>query len=273
MILAGPVLRRIACDSSLCHHLHGDGGEPVGVGRRHRTIPGWLRRSLYARDPGCQFPGCPNRLWTDAHHIIHWADGGRTDLDNLIRLCRGHHRHLHDTGIAISMAITDRTWAFTTTDHTPVTAVTALPQPAKPYQSGSACSPGKATPPDSTPSSTPSSTPPPSTPRPPTTPPTTFPRKRLRFLGQAPAPTVHSTLSPPKDPPLIESEPTVQHARRRPRRSDQPGGVRTGAVVLGIVAYTARRPMDSAMTAPLAAPTAWSPRTAQEVIGGDGLSE
>ena len=47
------------------------------------------------RDGGCRFPGCGQRRWTDAHHIRHWADGGETSLDNLVTLCRYHHRSLH----------------------------------------------------------------------------------------------------------------------------------------------------------------------------------
>ncbi|MFL6141903.1 MAG: HNH endonuclease signature motif containing protein [Labedaea sp.] len=35
--------------------------------------------------------------WTDAHHIHHWIDGGRTDLANMVLLCRRHHRILHGT--------------------------------------------------------------------------------------------------------------------------------------------------------------------------------
>jgi len=31
-----------------------------------------------------------------AHHIIHWAHGGPTDVDNLILLCGFHHRFLHE---------------------------------------------------------------------------------------------------------------------------------------------------------------------------------
>lgn len=44
------------------------------------------RRALRVRDRGCVFPGC-NRPppWTDAHHITHWANGGPTSLDNLVR--------------------------------------------------------------------------------------------------------------------------------------------------------------------------------------------
>ena len=34
----------------------------------------------------------------DAHHVEHWADGGETNLDNLLLLCRFHHRALHEGG-------------------------------------------------------------------------------------------------------------------------------------------------------------------------------
>ena len=46
----------------------------------------------------CAFPGCgrPYR-WCELHHIVHWIDGGPTDLDNLIPLCARHH-HLHHEG-------------------------------------------------------------------------------------------------------------------------------------------------------------------------------
>jgi 5-methylcytosine-specific restriction endonuclease McrA len=31
-----------------------------------------------------------------AHHVIHWAEGGSTALQNLLLLCRRHHRMVHD---------------------------------------------------------------------------------------------------------------------------------------------------------------------------------
>ena len=51
------------------------------------------------RDRYCRFPGC-DRLhpWCDAHHVVHWADGGLTALRNLILLCRRHHRLIHTRG-------------------------------------------------------------------------------------------------------------------------------------------------------------------------------
>jgi HNH endonuclease len=69
---------------------------PVSAGRRSRTIPGALRRALRARDGGCRFPGCTHERFVDAHHIEHWADGGETAVDNLVQLCRRHHRLIHE---------------------------------------------------------------------------------------------------------------------------------------------------------------------------------
>ena len=62
---------------------HGADGEVLDVGRRTRTVPTALRRALLDRDRGqCQFPGCTSRH-CDAHHVVHWADGGETKLANL----------------------------------------------------------------------------------------------------------------------------------------------------------------------------------------------
>lgn len=77
--------RRLACDARLVHvHVDGD-GSPLDIGRATRTVPPSLRTALRVRDGGCGFPGCgaTSAYWTDAHHLVHWADGGPTSLDNL----------------------------------------------------------------------------------------------------------------------------------------------------------------------------------------------
>ena len=72
---------------------------PLSVGRATRTIPAHLRTALNLRDQGCRFPGCDRPpAWTDGHHIIHWPDGGLTELENLVSLCRPHHRAVHEEG-------------------------------------------------------------------------------------------------------------------------------------------------------------------------------
>ncbi len=89
-------LRRWACDAGIVRILLDADSQPLDVGRRTRTIPPALRRALELRDGGCVWAGCDAPAsWCDAHHIIHWADGGTTTLDNLILLCRKHHTAVH----------------------------------------------------------------------------------------------------------------------------------------------------------------------------------
>jgi Domain of unknown function (DUF222)/HNH endonuclease len=92
--------RRLACDSSVVQ-LREQHGQTLSVGRKTRSIPPALRRALRARDRGCRFPGCENHRFVDAHHMQHWAQGGETSLDNLVLLCRRHHRLVHEGGYSI----------------------------------------------------------------------------------------------------------------------------------------------------------------------------
>ena len=103
--------RRLACDASLLSVLENEHGEPLDVGRKTRSIPPAIRRALNTRDAGCRFPGCTHRRYVDAHHIEHWADGGDTKLDNLVTLCRLHHRLVHEGEIRIE-ALAGGGWRF-----------------------------------------------------------------------------------------------------------------------------------------------------------------
>ena len=93
--LAPHVVRQLACDASRRTVLENERGEVLNIGRRSRTVPRRIGHALRVRDGGCRFPGCGQSRWTDAHHIRHWADGGETSLENLVTLCRYHHRSLH----------------------------------------------------------------------------------------------------------------------------------------------------------------------------------
>ncbi|WP_420626858.1 DUF222 domain-containing protein [Candidatus Poriferisodalis sp.] len=111
--LAPETVRRLACDTEIIPIILGGPGGPADIGRARRTVPARLRRLLIARDRHCRWPGChapPSRC--DAHHIIHWARGGPTDLDNLLLLCHTHHHHLHEHGYE-PVACPDGTWTFT----------------------------------------------------------------------------------------------------------------------------------------------------------------
>jgi hypothetical protein len=100
-ILAAETARRVACDSSVIRVTANASGDPLDVGRKTRSIPPAIRRALRCRDGGCRFPGCTQRRFVDGHHIHHWADGGDTNLGNLVLLCRHHHRLVHEGGFTV----------------------------------------------------------------------------------------------------------------------------------------------------------------------------
>jgi len=76
----------------------------LDVGRKRRTVPPAVSRALEARyGRTCAFPGCEYTLFLDHHHIEHWAHGGKTNVDNLLLLCRHHHTFVHEHGWTIEM--------------------------------------------------------------------------------------------------------------------------------------------------------------------------
>ncbi|WP_255361051.1 HNH endonuclease signature motif containing protein [Kutzneria sp. 744] len=79
-------------------------------------MPKQIRRALIIRDRGCAFPGCCRRpRQCHGHHVQHWAQGGRTSLDNLVLLCGEHHRLMHHghwtVAIKNRMPVFDGGWA------------------------------------------------------------------------------------------------------------------------------------------------------------------
>jgi hypothetical protein len=98
--IAQETARRLACDSALVQ-VRECGDKTLSVGRKTRSVSPALRRALRRRDRGCRFPGCENRRFVDAHHVRHWSRGGETRLDNLVLLCRRHHRLVHEGGYSV----------------------------------------------------------------------------------------------------------------------------------------------------------------------------
>ena len=99
--LSPATARRLCCDASLVPVLEDTSGNVLNIGRKTRSISPSIRRALQIRDHGCRFPGCCESRFVDAHHVQHWCDGGETRLDNLVLLCRHHHRLLHQDGYEI----------------------------------------------------------------------------------------------------------------------------------------------------------------------------
>src|SRR5438445_794069 len=97
---------RLACDAATLTSLEQD-GDPLRLGRATREPNRAQRRALRRRDGGCRFPGCTQRRWVQAHHIVHWTNGGPTDLDNLVLLCWRHHRLVHEGGWSMTGTAAD----------------------------------------------------------------------------------------------------------------------------------------------------------------------
>jgi HNH endonuclease len=89
-------VRRLACDATVIPTVLGVAGAVVDLGVDVRLFGAGQVKRLWLRDGGCSYPGCSMPAqWCDAHHLVHWADGGATDLDNAALLCERHHTVVH----------------------------------------------------------------------------------------------------------------------------------------------------------------------------------
>jgi hypothetical protein len=119
-------VRRLSCDSDVVTITERD-GLPVDLGRIHRLITPRLRLALQSRDEGCRFPGCSVPApRTDGHHVRHWIDGRRTDLTNLVSLCRFHHARHHEGKFQVRGDPAGG-FTFTAADGKPLVPVLARP--------------------------------------------------------------------------------------------------------------------------------------------------
>ena len=102
--LIGPnTLEEILCSGTIEAISVTDDGKPLNAGRRTAKIPSRLRKFVIGRDGGCCAEGCTSRYRLQAHHRVHWADGGETDADNLVTLCWFHHHVvIHQRGFTIT---------------------------------------------------------------------------------------------------------------------------------------------------------------------------
>jgi hypothetical protein len=102
--IAPETARRIACEAEVIPAVLGgrnvlDGHDVIDIGQGKRTFEAHVRRAAILRDGDrCVFPQCRNPR-AEAHHWrVHWANGGKSDLDNCAWLCRFHHWLVHEGG-------------------------------------------------------------------------------------------------------------------------------------------------------------------------------
>lgn len=97
-------VERLACAFGVQPVSVDGSGRVLDLGREQRLFSSRQRVALAVRDGGCLWPSCERPpSWTEAHHIDPWSEGGRTDLDRGVLLCRWHHLLLHNDGWAVRM--------------------------------------------------------------------------------------------------------------------------------------------------------------------------
>ena len=95
---------RLATEAEIATVVTDGTGRPLHLGRTRRLATASQTYALIARDGGCSFPGCTvPPEWCDRHHVIPWATGGRTDVDNLTLLCGYHHGHFVQAGWSVAL--------------------------------------------------------------------------------------------------------------------------------------------------------------------------
>jgi hypothetical protein len=118
------VAREIACTAALIPILRDRWGVVLDLGRERRSTSIAQRRAIEAMYATCFMTSCEVSV-TDCHihHIDHWKNGGRTDLDNLAPICKQHHNLIHNTRAKMTIdaqrTITVTPVIGTTTYHTP----------------------------------------------------------------------------------------------------------------------------------------------------------
>jgi hypothetical protein len=94
----------IADQACIAWVVHNSKGGVLNYGTAQRCATEKQTLALVARDKGCAFPGCTDPPEsTEKHHVIPWAEGGQTDLNNLCLLCDYHHDRIDSGGWQIVM--------------------------------------------------------------------------------------------------------------------------------------------------------------------------
>ena len=97
-------VERQACNGVIEPIEFDETGSVIDLGREQRLYSRRQRIALAARDGGCIWGDCERPpSWCEAHHTKFWArDGGSTNLEDGVLLCRHHHLLLHNNGWEIT---------------------------------------------------------------------------------------------------------------------------------------------------------------------------
>jgi hypothetical protein len=95
-LISQAAAERLACEARVALAIDDAFGHTMAEGYEKRLPTPAQRREIIRRDRTCRFPGCSNTVFTNVHHILPWAQGGKTDLPNLVLLCNHHHHVVHE---------------------------------------------------------------------------------------------------------------------------------------------------------------------------------
>lgn len=96
---------QLLCFADVNRLIVDEDGHPLWLSRAKRLFTRAQKRALAKRDKGCRVPGCGMPVaWCEAHHIIPWQLGGKTDIDNGILVCAYHHHEIHAGRLRVEKA-------------------------------------------------------------------------------------------------------------------------------------------------------------------------
>jgi hypothetical protein len=102
--VSAATIQQLVCDGGLRKIVLGHDGEVLYLGVKERFFSASQRRALAVRDGGCCWPDCTAPpSWCEAHHVIEYEKGGKTDINNGVLLCSAHHHALHASEFTIKM--------------------------------------------------------------------------------------------------------------------------------------------------------------------------
>ena len=97
-------VKQKVCTGGIQPVVFGDENAICSLGVADRCFNREQRRAISARDGGCIIPGCQiPASWSEIHHVLPHAWGGKTHTDNGVLLCWFHHRTIETSGWKIRM--------------------------------------------------------------------------------------------------------------------------------------------------------------------------
>ncbi|MDX6198169.1 MAG: hypothetical protein QOJ79_1320, partial [Actinomycetota bacterium] len=96
-------IETLLCEAQIERVVLDEHGQVISLTTLADQITTGQRRAVAARDRCCVAKGCTKPpAFCDVHHLRARADGGTTDVGNLVLLCRRHHVRWHRQQLTIS---------------------------------------------------------------------------------------------------------------------------------------------------------------------------